>query len=107
MQYKIDLNPEYPNQEFDIIFEDTDINLHILLQTNDSETLMMSVFLNNKQLGDAFVCFSNQFVIPYPYIEEKIGGNFIFETSNYVYPNYENFNSTCNLYFVKLDEINA
>jgi len=102
--YAIDLNNEYANQEFDVTIEEIENSIHVLLQTLDGP-LTMSVFVNNKQLGEPFICYPNQPVIPYPYIEDILGGNFIFETEDDNYPNYENFGKTCNLFFVTKDEL--
>lgn len=103
--YAIDLNNEYANQEFDITIEEIENSIHVLLQTLD-EVLTMSVFVNNKQLGEPFLCFPNKPVIPYPYMEDILGGNFVFETEDENYPNYENFGTTCNLFFLTKDELN-
>lgn len=102
--YAIDLNNEYANQEFDVTIEEIENSIHVLLQTLDGP-LAMSVFVNNKQIGDPFICYPNQHVIPYPYMEDILGGNFIFETEDDNYPNYENFGKTCNLFFVTMDEL--
>ncbi len=103
--YAIELNNIYPNQEFDLMFEDIKNSLHILLQTVNQVTLM-SISINNTRIGHAFLCLPNTPVIPYPWIVERVGGNFVFETENNNYPNYENFGTTCNLYFVTQDELN-
>ncbi len=106
MIYEIELNNTYANQEFDVIIPDLSINIHCLLQTTDNNALLMSVFVNNEQLGIPFMCFPNQRIIPYNYLQEKLGGNFVFETISNNYPNFENFGDTCKLYFETLDEIN-
>lgn len=103
--YAIELNNEYANQEFDIVINEVEKSIHILLQTVEN-VLMMSVFVNNEQIGIPFMCFPNQPVIPYPYMERLISGNFIFETQDDNYPNWETFDKTCFLYFVTLDELN-
>lgn len=102
--YNIELNSNFANQEFDIMFEDLQNTIHVLLQTVN-KALLMSVYINNQQLGQAFLCRPNRLLIPYKWIEERLGGNFIFETENNNYPNYENFGKTCNLYFLTADEI--
>lgn len=104
--YLIELNTGYANQEFDVIIDDLQRSIHVLLQTVDN-FLQMSVFVDNAQVGETFICYPNQPVIPYLYMAEILGGNFIFETQGDNYPNYENFGSTCNLYFITLDELNA
>jgi len=70
-----------------------------------NDVLMMSVFVNSQQIGIPFICYPNQPVIPYSYMVDILGGNFIFETSEFVYPNYENFGKTCKLYFATKDEL--
>lgn len=103
--YEIELNNTYANQEFDIIIDGLGRNIHILLQTFQGISLL-SVYVNNKQVGIPFICFPNQPIIPFPYMVEIVGGNFIFETQNDNYPNYENFGKTCKLYFLTMDELN-
>lgn len=105
MKYEIELNNTVANQEFDVNIEDLTINIHCLLQTTDNNALFMSVFVNNEQIGNAFMCFPNQFIIPFKYMENILGGNFVFETIANIYPNFENFGDTCKLYFVTLDEL--
>ena len=106
MIYEIELNNTYANQEFDVNIDGLTVNIHVLLQTTDNNALLMSVFVNNEQLGNPFMCFPNQSVVPYEYMVNVLGGNFVFETVNDCYPNFENFGDTCKLYFVTLDEIN-
>lgn len=101
--YEIELENTYSNQEFDVTFEEIENSIHVLLQTVNN-ILMMSVFVNNVQLGEAFMCFPNQPIIPYQYIVEELGGNFLFETQDDNYPNYENFGKTCILNFLTRDE---
>lgn len=105
MSYLIELNNNYANQEFDIMIDDIKNSIHVLLQTVN-KALLMTVSVNNTVLGQPFLCCPNTPVIPFKYLQERLGGNFVFETVNNNYPNWENFNKTCNLYFVPLDEIN-
>lgn len=102
--YSIELNEFYPNQEFDVMLDDIKNSIHILLQTVN-RALVMRVYINNAELEQDFLCLPNRPVIPYPWIVERLGGNFIFETANDNYPNYENFGTTCNLYFLTQDEL--
>lgn len=102
--YQIELNNTFANQEFSISFDEIENSIHILLQTINDCTYM-SVFVNNEQLGQPFICLPNQLVIPYTYIQEIVGGNFVFRTEDDNYPNFENFGKTCNLYFITNDEL--
>ena len=102
--YQIELNNTFANQEFSISFDEIENSIHILLQTINDCTYM-SVFVNNEQLGQPFICLPNQLVIPYTYIQEIVGGNFVFRTEDDSYPNFENFGKTCNLYFITNDEL--
>lgn len=105
MPYLIELNNTYANQEFDIDIEGIDNNIHCLLQTDDNNALLMSVFVNSEQIGIPYLCCPNQYVVPYPYQFKKIGGNFYFETVGDEYPNFENFGKNCFLYFETLEEM--
>ena len=116
--YEIELNNTYANQEFDVIIDKIENSIHIELSSEktgqynslDNEpllVLMMSIFVNNQQIGIPFICYPNQPIIPYQYMVEKVGGNFVFETVDNNYPNFENFGDTCKLYFITLDRIQA
>lgn len=102
MIYQIDLNPSYANQEFDVQIDGVEKDIHIKLRTAYDVTLM-SVTVDGELLGIPFICFPNRPVLPYPYMVEKLGGNFIFATENDDYPNYRNFGTSCLLYFVMQD----
>ncbi len=103
--YEIELNNTYANQEKDVIIPGNQNNIHILLQTDEAGALFLTVSVNNEQLGQAFMCFPNQPVIPYKYMQKILNGNFIFETSRSNYPVYSDFGNSCKLYFISLDEI--
>lgn len=103
--YQIDLNPNYANQEFDISIDEIENSINILLQTTVQNALLMTISVNDEIIGEPFICVPNQAIIPYDYLIEKVGGNFVFITENDNYPSYEDFNNTCNLYFMTLDEI--
>lgn len=105
--YKIDLNPNNPNQEFDLNIDEIENAVSVLLQTTVQGALLMTVSVDDVIQGQAFLCTPNRAVIPYQYLVDNIGGNFIFETEGDNYPTYENFNDTCILYFVTKDEINS
>ena len=105
MPYLIPLDNNYANQEFDVDIENIENNIHCLLQTTDNNALLMSVFVNDEQIGIPYLCCPNSIVVPYDYQIKKIGGNFIFETTDNEYPNFENFGKSCFLYFVTLEEI--
>lgn len=103
--YAIELNNSYANQEFDLMIDDVKSTLHVLLQTVNG-VLLLTSYVNNEQVGQATICLPNTYVYGYPWIVERMGGNFIFDTGNSDnYPNYENFGTTCNLYFVTSDEL--
>lgn len=103
--YEIELNNSYANQEFDVLLDDIQNTIHVLLQTVNDIT-MMSIFVNNEQMGQPFMCFANQPIVPYPYMIDILGGNFVFQTQDNNYPNFENFGTTCFLYFITKDELN-
>ena len=102
--YLIELNNTFANQEFSISFDEIENSIHVLLQTINN-AVFTSVFVNNEQIGEAFICHPNRLIVPYPYMQKILGGNFVFRTENDNYPNYENFGKTCNLYFITADEL--
>lgn len=102
--YEIELDNNNANQEFDVIIDEIQNNIHVLLQTVNN-ALLMSVSVNSEMLGEPFLCLPNQEVIPYQYMIDTLGGNFLFSTEDDNYPNYENFGNTCRLFFVTADEL--
>jgi hypothetical protein len=104
MIYEIALDSKYANQEFDVHIDGVDKDIHIALRTVQ-DIILMSVTVDGALLGIPFICFANLPVIPYPYMVEKLGGNFMFVTENDFYPNYENFGTSCRLYFITSDDL--
>jgi hypothetical protein len=103
--YQINLNNNYPNQEFDLNIDEIEFTLNVLLQTTVQGVLLMTISINDSVVGQPFICLPNAPVIPYQYLIDKVGGNFVFETEHNNYPSYENFNNTCILYFITNDTI--
>lgn len=103
--YQINLNNNYPNQEFDLNIDEIEDTLNVLLQTTVQGVLLMTISINDSVVGQPFICLPNTPVIPYQYLIDKVGGNFVFETEYNNYPSYENFNNTCILYFITNDTI--
>lgn len=102
-QYVFELNNELPNQTFSTTLNNVD--LEVILKTSDD--LMLFALKS----GDEYICpyvpaCSNQGLLPYPYMESEVGGNFFFVTENGEYPYYENFGTTCSLYFITEEELN-
>ena len=104
MIYEIALDSKYANQEFDVQIDGVDKDIHIALRTVQ-DIILMSVTVDGELLGIPFICFPDQPVLPYPYMVEKLGGNFMFVTENSVYPNYEDFGASCSLYFITSDDL--
>lgn len=105
----IELQPT-PNQEFSITVNNIDmtVNLKYSGETEKNEGIMLFALRINDEYVCPFVpCFSNQGVLPYPYMVSEAGGNFYFVTDNEQYPVYNNFGSSCFLYFITKDEING
>ena len=69
--------------------------------------MFFSLLINDEYICPNVPVFSNQGVLPYPYMVSEVGGNFYFITENDDYPNYENFGTTCKLYFLTEDELNG
>lgn len=102
--YEIELDNTNANQEFDVSIDEIDNSVHIVLRTVNA-ALLMTVSVNSEVLGEPFLCLPNQEIIPYQYMVDTLGGNFLFTTEDDNYPNYENFGDTCRLFFVTSDEI--
>lgn len=108
MQYDFELNNTLPNQIFTTKINN--VEMKITVKTGGSNDNPITYFA--LQIGDEYLCpfvpvFANQKILPYPYMASELNGNFFFETDGEEYPYYENFNDTCKLVFITLDEING
>lgn len=107
MQYELTLN-NLPNQNFTTTINDIDMDITIKLAGEEgNEIMFFALIVNNEYLCPYVPIFSNQGVLPYPYMVSEVGGNFFFVTENGEYPNYKDFGTTCNLYFITEDELNG
>lgn len=92
------LNNE-PNQQFAVVLEE--VNYQITLRALDGAMLLTLTADDEEILTDA-LCFAGQPLLIYPYQVKK--GNFIFQTENYQYPFYTDFEKTCFLYYLTEQE---
>lgn len=107
MQYEIELN-NLPNQTFTTTINNVDMEVILKLAgQEDNQIMLFALIVNNEYLCPFVPVFANQGVLPYEYMTAEAGGQFYFVTDDDIYPNYTNFNSTCSLYFVTLDELNG
>ena len=108
MQYKIELNNSLPNQTFPTTVNKVEMEVFIKLAgQEDNQIMLFALRVDNDYLCPFVPVFANQGVLPYPYMVSEAGGNFFFITENGEYPNYTNFGTTCNLYFITEDELNG
>lgn len=108
MQYEFELNNNLPNQTFTTSINNKDIEVVIKTAGSDDNLItLFALIVNNNYLCPFVPVFANQNVLPYKYMASEIGGNFFFITENDEYPNYKNFNNSCKLIFLTLDELNG
>ena len=104
--YEIELN-NIPNQIFTTTINDIDMEITLKLGGEENNQIMFFALATNNEYLCPFVpVFANQGILPYPYMISELGGNFIFITDDDEYPNYLNFGTTQNLYFITEDELN-
>ncbi len=103
--YDIELSNEYANQEFSLQIDEIPNIINVLLQTTPAGALLMTLSINSNILGSAFICAPNRLLVEQNYIIEQLGGNFIFQCENDIYPNYNDFGTKCNLKFLLSSEI--
>lgn len=105
MQYEIELN-NLPNQTFTTTINNVDMEVIFRLAGEENNNIMFFALRTNEDYLCPFVpVFANQGLLPYDYMIAEAGGQFFFETENDEYPNWENFGTTCKLYFVTQDEL--
>lgn len=107
MQYEIELNT-LPNQTFTTTINNVDMEVILRLAGEENNNIMFfALRMNDEYLCPFVPVFANQGLLPYDYMIAEAGGQFFFDTENDEYPNYENFGTTCKLYFVTEDELNG
>lgn len=108
MQYELELNNTLPNQTFTTKINNIEMELEIRTGGSDDNPITYAALLvNNEYLCKSVPVFANQKVLPYNYMQSFLGGNFFFTTENGDYPYYKNFNNSCKLIFLTLDELNG
>lgn len=108
MQYELELNNTLPNQTFTTTINNVD--MEVIIKTGgtiNNPITFFAVLVNNAYICPCVPVFANQRVLPYDYMVSLIGGNFFFATEDEQYPHYENFNNSCKLYFITMDELNG
>lgn len=104
-QYEIELN-NLPNQRFTTTINNIDMEITLKLAGQNHNPVMLFSLSSGGAVVCPFVpCFANQGLLPYPYMIEQVGGNFIFITNDDEYPNYTEFGNTQSLCFVTIDEL--
>ncbi len=105
--YELELQ-NIPSQTFSTTINNVDMEVTLKQAgTNDNPIMLFALQIGGTYVCPFVPCFANQGLLPYRYMAERAGGNFFFETENDEYPNYENFGTSCNLYFATLEELNG
>ena len=118
--YAIELQP-LPNQQFSLTINNINMNVDLKAAgsntTNENELTQLTpataqIMLFAMQINGEYVCpyvpvFANQGLLPYKYMVSIAGGNFFFETDQDEYPNWQNFGTSCYLYFITEDELES
>ena len=97
-----------PNQTFTTTLNN--INMEVTIKTGGATDNPITFFAI--QRGDEYLCpfvpcFANQVILPYDYMQEELGGNFFFQTENDENPYFENFGTSCLLYYATTEELNG
>ena len=91
-----------PNQSFSITIESVSYDFEI---ATFKDITYVSVTIDGENVVNSYRCVNNGLVIPFPFMQKKGKGNFIFFDTNGDYPNYKNFGDSCNLYYFSLNEM--
>lgn len=94
-----------PNQSFTTTINNIDMDITIKLSGENNPVMLFAIETNNGYICPYVPIFANQGILPYRYMQEELGGQFIIETENDEYPNWENFGITQNLSFITLEEL--
>ena len=92
-----------PNQEFSTTINNVDITIQ--LKAGPQGITLATVSTSTSVIAESVPCFANQVILPYPWMESEINGNLVFVTENDEYPYWENFGTSCNLYFYDLEDL--
>lgn len=89
-----------PNQKLTTTLDGKTYGLHF----KQSGTMIVDVTVDEETVISGLKCYPNIALVPYGYL---VDGNFFFVTENEELPDYENFGTTCKLYYLTDEEINA
>lgn len=105
--YELELQST-PAQTFTTTINNVDMEITLKqCGTNNNPIMLFALQIGGEYVCPFVPCFANQGLLPYPYMVSQAGGNFIFDTENDEYPNWQNFTTSNKLYFVTLDELNG
>lgn len=105
--YAIELQT-LPNQQFTLTINNVNMNVDLKAAgDNDNQIMLFALKVNDVFLCPYVPVFANQGLLPYKYMVSEAGGNFFFDTDADEYPNWQNFGSSCKLYFITQDELNG
>jgi hypothetical protein len=102
--YSFDLNSSAPNQRITTVVDgfQFEIKLHTAY-----DMLFATISVDNNITKTSVRCVPFGWLIPYSSYAPFGCGNFRFETRDYEYPNYKNFNTSCRLIYYSKSEIEA
>ena len=105
--YAIELQP-LPNQQFSLTINNINMNVDLkAAASNDNQIMLFAMQINGEYVCPYVPVFANQGLLPYKYMVSIAGGNFFFETDQDEYPNWQNFGTSCYLYFITEDELES
>ena len=105
--YTIELQP-LPNQQFSLTINNINMNVDLKAAgSNDNQIMLFAMQINGEYVCPYVPVFANQGLLPYKYMVSIAGGNFFFETDQDEYPNWQNFGTSCYLYFITEDELES
>lgn len=89
-----------PQQNFTITLNDTDFE--ISLRTAD-DIMLISISAGGVEYIQNAKCFPNQPILQFPYLQKN--GDFWFKTINGGYPNWQDFENTCFLFYLSPEDL--
>lgn len=88
-----------PNQKFSITLDETRYTIRL---TTINGITYADIDRDDVNIISGFKCCPFQLIMPYPSMDS---GNFLFETSDGEYPQYESFGDTQFLYYLTQEEV--
>lgn len=91
-----------PQQNFTITLNDTDFEISLRMA---DDIMLISISAGGVEYIKNAKCFPDQPILQFPYLQKN--GDFWFKTVKGAYPNWQDFENTCFLFYLSPEDLAA